>query len=156
MWRHVDLVWTDVPPKCWFIQDLYGATSQNMAFFIVTAMKTSNLLRWMTDWRLAAMQGLFETHPFLTYRHLTLWYFGLLHLLFHRQLPTFSYYQCFVEVEGSSKAWVVTCKSTQCCNWEELRILILLLIYERYVLWIRVMKSASLTNVLHDFPLSLK
>jgi hypothetical protein len=33
-----------VPPKRRFTQDLYGATSQKTAFFIVTAVKTSNLL----------------------------------------------------------------------------------------------------------------
>jgi hypothetical protein len=71
MWRRVDLVWTNVseeriayifrveksagkepaweggccesPPKRRFIQDLHGATSQKTAFFIVTAVKTSDL-----------------------------------------------------------------------------------------------------------------
>jgi hypothetical protein len=32
-----------VPPKRRFTQDLHGATSQKTAFFIVTAVKTSNL-----------------------------------------------------------------------------------------------------------------
>jgi hypothetical protein len=32
-----------VPPKRRFAQDLHGATSQEMAFFIVTVLKTSNL-----------------------------------------------------------------------------------------------------------------
>jgi hypothetical protein len=32
-----------VPPKRWFTQNLHGATSQKTAFFIVTAVKTSNL-----------------------------------------------------------------------------------------------------------------
>jgi hypothetical protein len=53
MLRRVDLVWTDVseeritsryiPPKRHFTQDLHSATSQKTAFFIVTAVKTSNL-----------------------------------------------------------------------------------------------------------------
>jgi hypothetical protein len=68
MWHRVDLVRTDVlegriasifrvdkyaseeptsaggvPPKRRFTQDLHGATSQKTAFFIVTAVKTSNL-----------------------------------------------------------------------------------------------------------------
>jgi hypothetical protein len=34
-----------VPPKRRFIQDLHGATSQKTAFFIVTAVKISNLIR---------------------------------------------------------------------------------------------------------------
>jgi hypothetical protein len=42
MWRRVDLVWTDVSEELRLIQDLHGATSQNTAFFIVTAVKTSN------------------------------------------------------------------------------------------------------------------
>jgi hypothetical protein len=88
MWRHVDLVWTDVPeelirelatsvsrylqtvcslmltqvprsgillqwrwrryvpPEHQFTQDLHGAASQKMAFFIVAAVKTSNLTKW--------------------------------------------------------------------------------------------------------------
>jgi hypothetical protein len=29
-----------VPLKCWFLQEPCGITSQKMAFFIVTAMKT--------------------------------------------------------------------------------------------------------------------
>jgi hypothetical protein len=29
--------------KCWFTQDLHNDTSQKMAFFITTAVKTSNL-----------------------------------------------------------------------------------------------------------------
>jgi hypothetical protein len=40
MLRRVALVRTDVPPKCCF---LHGVTSEKTAFFIVTAMKTSNL-----------------------------------------------------------------------------------------------------------------
>jgi hypothetical protein len=67
MWRCVDLVWVDVsvcshlltlvprsriilpcrwrryiPPKSRFTQDLHSSTSQKTAFFIVTAVKTSN------------------------------------------------------------------------------------------------------------------
>jgi hypothetical protein len=34
---------TIVPPKRRFTQDLHGAISQKTAFFIVTAVKTSNL-----------------------------------------------------------------------------------------------------------------
>jgi hypothetical protein len=37
-----------VPPKRQFTQDLHGATSQKMAFFIVTAMETSNLTQFET------------------------------------------------------------------------------------------------------------
>jgi hypothetical protein len=67
MWRRIDHVWTDLSeeriasifkigkpqarnqreqvaaPKRRFTQDLHGATSQKTAFFIVTAVKTSNL-----------------------------------------------------------------------------------------------------------------
>jgi hypothetical protein len=71
MWRRVDLVWTDVSEErqfkvacsSWFLargflypedggdtflrnvglQDIHGATSQKMTFFIITAVKTSNL-----------------------------------------------------------------------------------------------------------------
>jgi hypothetical protein len=35
-----------VPPKRRFTQDLHGATSQKTAFFIVTAVKTSNITTW--------------------------------------------------------------------------------------------------------------
>jgi hypothetical protein len=35
MWRRVDLVWTDVPPKRRFTQYLHCATPQNTAFFII-------------------------------------------------------------------------------------------------------------------------
>jgi hypothetical protein len=31
----------------WFTQDIHGATSQKMAFFIVTAVKTSNLTSYL-------------------------------------------------------------------------------------------------------------
>jgi hypothetical protein len=31
--------------KRWFLQEQHGITSQKMAFFIVTAMKTSNLIK---------------------------------------------------------------------------------------------------------------
>jgi hypothetical protein len=34
---------TDVPPKRRFLQEPHGVTSQKMTFFIVTAVKTSNL-----------------------------------------------------------------------------------------------------------------
>jgi hypothetical protein len=43
MWRRLELVWTNVPPKRRFTQDLHGATSQKTAFFIVNAVKTTNL-----------------------------------------------------------------------------------------------------------------
>jgi hypothetical protein len=43
MWRRVDLVWTDVSEERQFTQDLYDATSQKTAFFIVIAMKTTDL-----------------------------------------------------------------------------------------------------------------
>jgi hypothetical protein len=42
MWRHVYFVWTDIPPKRRFTQDIPGATSQKTTFFIATAVKTSN------------------------------------------------------------------------------------------------------------------
>jgi hypothetical protein len=41
--RHADPLQTDVLPKRLFTQDLYGATSQKTAVFIVTAVETSNL-----------------------------------------------------------------------------------------------------------------
>jgi hypothetical protein len=34
----------EVPPKRWFLQEPYVITFQKTAFFIVTAMKTSNLI----------------------------------------------------------------------------------------------------------------
>jgi hypothetical protein len=43
MWPRVDLVLTDVSHKRRFAEDLHGATSQNTALFIVTAVKISNL-----------------------------------------------------------------------------------------------------------------
>jgi hypothetical protein len=94
MWRHVDLVWTDVleaalcshlltlvprsriflpwrwrwydPLKHQFTQDLHGATSLKMAFFIVTAVKTSNLtflnflfilLSYLVEWEETSIFG---------------------------------------------------------------------------------------------------
>jgi hypothetical protein len=42
MWRRVDVVWTDVSEERRFTQDLHGATSQKTAFFIVTAVITSD------------------------------------------------------------------------------------------------------------------
>jgi hypothetical protein len=44
MWRRVALVCTDVTKRR-FTQDLHGATSQKTPFFIVTAVKTSNLTK---------------------------------------------------------------------------------------------------------------
>jgi hypothetical protein len=50
-WRPYD------PPKCRFTQNLHGVTSQKTAFFIVTAVKTSNLTTHFLDlgtwWRWA-------------------------------------------------------------------------------------------------------
>jgi hypothetical protein len=43
MLRRVALLRSDVPPKRQLLQELYGVTSQKMAFFIVTAVKISNL-----------------------------------------------------------------------------------------------------------------
>jgi hypothetical protein len=43
MWRRLELVSTDVSEERRFTQALHGATSQKTAFFIVTAVKTSNL-----------------------------------------------------------------------------------------------------------------
>jgi hypothetical protein len=31
------------PPKCWFLQEPHGVTSQRTAFFIVTTLNTTNL-----------------------------------------------------------------------------------------------------------------
>jgi hypothetical protein len=39
--RCVNLLTANVPPKCQFLQETYGITSQKTAFFIVTAVKTS-------------------------------------------------------------------------------------------------------------------
>jgi hypothetical protein len=36
-----------VPPKRWFTQNLHGATSKKTAFFMITAMKTSNRTQWI-------------------------------------------------------------------------------------------------------------
>jgi hypothetical protein len=46
MWRCADLVWTDVWEDRRLTQDLHSATSQKTAFFIVTAVKTSNLTNY--------------------------------------------------------------------------------------------------------------
>jgi hypothetical protein len=43
MLRRVALVRSDVLPKRWFLQEPNGVPSQKMEFFIVTAVKTSNL-----------------------------------------------------------------------------------------------------------------
>jgi hypothetical protein len=44
MLRRVALERTDVPsPKHWFLQEPHGVTSQKTAFFIVIAVKTTNL-----------------------------------------------------------------------------------------------------------------
>jgi hypothetical protein len=52
MWCRVDLVWTDVSEEhiAWFTQNLYGAASQDTAFFIVTEVKTSNLTQLRIFW----------------------------------------------------------------------------------------------------------
>jgi hypothetical protein len=42
--------WRYVPPKCRFLQELHGATSQNTPFFIVTSVKTSNLAESKRFW----------------------------------------------------------------------------------------------------------
>jgi hypothetical protein len=48
MWRRVDLVRIDVLPKCRFLKDQFDAIYQKTAFFIVTAVKTSNpKFRWV-------------------------------------------------------------------------------------------------------------
>jgi hypothetical protein len=47
MWRRVDILLTDVPPKRRLTQYLHDATSQKTAFFIVIAVKTSNLTCFM-------------------------------------------------------------------------------------------------------------
>jgi hypothetical protein len=47
-WLQTSLPWRwrrYVPPKCRFTQDIHRATSQKTAFFIVAAVKTSNLTR---------------------------------------------------------------------------------------------------------------
>jgi hypothetical protein len=46
-WLQISLPWKwrrYIPPKHRFTQDLHSAASQKMAFFIVTAVKTSNLI----------------------------------------------------------------------------------------------------------------
>jgi hypothetical protein len=43
--RRVALVRTEVPPKRRFLQEPHGVTTQKTPFFIVTAVKTSNLTR---------------------------------------------------------------------------------------------------------------
>jgi hypothetical protein len=43
MWRCVDLTLTDVSEERRLTQDLYSATYQKTTFFIVTAVKASNL-----------------------------------------------------------------------------------------------------------------
>jgi hypothetical protein len=43
MCRCVVLAGTDVSEECRFLQESHDGTSQKMTFFIVTAMKTSNL-----------------------------------------------------------------------------------------------------------------
>jgi hypothetical protein len=43
MWRRVDLAQNDILEERWFTQELRGVTSQKMAFFIATTVKTSNL-----------------------------------------------------------------------------------------------------------------
>jgi hypothetical protein len=40
--HHVALVRTNIPSKCWFLQEPHGITSQKTAFFIFTAVKASN------------------------------------------------------------------------------------------------------------------
>jgi hypothetical protein len=42
-WHSVDLILADVSEERRFTQDLHSATSQKTAFFIVTAVKTSNI-----------------------------------------------------------------------------------------------------------------
>jgi hypothetical protein len=42
--RRVALARTDVPPKLQFMQEAHGVISRKAAFFIVTAVKTSNLI----------------------------------------------------------------------------------------------------------------
>jgi hypothetical protein len=44
MLRRVTLVRTDDSEKCPFLQEPHGVTSHKMAFFIVTTVKTSNLI----------------------------------------------------------------------------------------------------------------
>jgi hypothetical protein len=41
---HVAFVRTDVPPKRRFLQEPHGVTSKKTPFFIVTVVKTSNLI----------------------------------------------------------------------------------------------------------------
>jgi hypothetical protein len=43
MLHHVTLVRSDIPLKHQFLQEPHDVTSQKTAFFIVTAMRTSNL-----------------------------------------------------------------------------------------------------------------
>jgi hypothetical protein len=48
MLRHVTLVMTDVSKERRFLQEPHGVTSQTTAFFIVTALKTSNLALYIS------------------------------------------------------------------------------------------------------------
>jgi hypothetical protein len=47
MWRRVYIVCTEGPPKRGVTQDLHGVTNQKTVFFIVTAVKTSNLTQYV-------------------------------------------------------------------------------------------------------------
>jgi hypothetical protein len=48
MWRHVGILLTDVPPKRRLTKYLHGATSQKTVFFIVIAVKTSDICKIFT------------------------------------------------------------------------------------------------------------
>jgi hypothetical protein len=66
MWHRVALVRTDIPLQLQFPQQPHGVTSQKTAFFIATAMKTSDLMKIMTDFtKLAQISTkVFNTPPF--------------------------------------------------------------------------------------------
>jgi hypothetical protein len=57
-----------VPPKCRFKQDLHGVTSQRTAFFIATAMKTSNLTS------LILLNCAFYMDPYMCIVFIVAWY----------------------------------------------------------------------------------
>jgi hypothetical protein len=48
MWRRLDIVLNDVPPKRRLTLYLHGASCQKIAFIIVTAVKTPNLFSVFT------------------------------------------------------------------------------------------------------------
>jgi hypothetical protein len=62
MWRRVDIL-------CEPTQDLHGDTSQKTAFFIVTALKTSNLTSLIPFWHVSVFMPILILYPFCTFYH---------------------------------------------------------------------------------------